>query len=150
MSTHVEEPSWSPNSRPLWISTLLYSGAGLRINGHLKSPGDVGSWFKEELWLGLSGGSVTFPYLLGQSWTLKEVEQGRGELPLAKVLVLLEFGTSECWARWIPDNIVFCLPSFELHWQPDGIMNSLRSNAHGPRMCWFFASALSFNSQKTC
>jgi hypothetical protein len=42
---------------------------------------------------------VTFPYLLGQSWTLKEVEQGRGELPLAKVLVLLEFGTSECWAR---------------------------------------------------
>lgn len=56
---------------------------------------------------------------------------GEGRLSLAEVLFLLEFSTLSAGHSESQIILSFCLPSFGLHWQPDGIMNSLRRNSCG-------------------
>lgn len=75
----------------------------------------------------MSCGSVTFQYFLDFGGG----GVGEGKLSLAGVLFLLEFGTSSAGYSESQITLSFSLPSSGLHWQPDGIMDPLRSNSCG-------------------
>lgn len=75
----------------------------------------------------MSSGSVTFFCFLDFGGG----GVGEGKLSLAGVLFLLEFGTVSAGHSESQITLSFSLPSFGLHWQPDGIMNSLRRSSCG-------------------
>lgn len=99
--------------------TPLSPGTDLQVNG-IKTLGPKGTYK-------MSWGSVTFQYFLDFGGG----GVGEGKLSLAGVLFLLEFGTLSAGYSESQITLSFSLPSSGLHWQPDGIMDSLRSNSCG-------------------